>query len=68
MYNWFIEYGYSGIVYVLCEYYDLMFKQFFVNVVGFEDEDFDEWEWKVDYEVMVNVFDVYFMLIEICGG
>ncbi|ELK55780.1 XerC/D-like integrase [Haloferax sp. BAB-2207] len=67
-YNWLTEHGYSGIAYALREHHDLTPTQFFVDVVGLEDEESDEWEWSVDHESTVNVLEMYLNSIRTRGG
>nr|WP_152419042.1 tyrosine-type recombinase/integrase [Haloferax alexandrinus] len=67
-YDWLTEHGYSGIAYALREHHDLTPKQFFVDVVGLEDEESVGWKWNVNHESTVNALEVYLKSIETRGG
>ncbi len=67
-YDWLTEHGYSGIAYALREHHDLTPKQFFVDVVGLEDEESEEWEWNVEHEPTVNALELYLNSIRTRGG
>jgi integrase len=67
-YDWLTEHGFSGIAYALREHHDLTPTQFFVDVVGLEDEGSDEWEWDVDDDETVNAIELYLKSIGTRGG
>ncbi|WP_416841478.1 site-specific integrase [Haloferax sp. DFSO52] len=67
-YEWLTEHGFSGIAYALREHHDLTLTQFFVDVVGLEDDDADEWEWGIDHDATVDALDAYLTSISTRGG